>query len=484
MALRFHNTLSRSLEAFAPATPPRVGVYACGPTVYRPPHIGNFRTFVFNDLLHRYLEWKGFDVTFVMNLTDVEDKIIAEAAALGVKIADVTAPMIDAFFTDLATLGVRPADVYPKATEHIVDMVDIIGNLIERGHAYPAGDGSIYFDISSFPAYGRLARIEADTIRAGAGLAARAGGIDADEYEKADARDFALWKGAKDVDREVGAAWDTPWGHGRPGWHIECSAMSMAALGSTFDIHTGGEDLIFPHHEDEIAQSEGATGQQFVRYWLHVKHLLVNGEKMSKSKGNDFTISQLLEKGYAASSIRYLLISAQYRKELNFAFDGLDTARTAIQRLLDFERRLSDLQSVADAPVSRLHEIADRALREFEAALDDDLNTPNALAALFNFVREANAELDRDTGTAATAARYASAALCRMDDALGILELARIESADVDTTTVAWVEDLVSQRQHARASRDFAAADRIRDELAAAGFVVEDTPQGPRWKKA
>jgi cysteinyl-tRNA synthetase len=258
----------------------------------------------------------------------------------------------------------------------------------------------------------------------------------------------------------------------------------MAALGSTFDIHTGGEDLIFPHHEDEIAQSEGATGQQFVRYWLHVKHLLVNGEKMSKSKGNDFTISQLLEKGYAASSIRYLLISAQYRKELNFAFDGLDMARTAIQRLLDFERRLTDLRSVADAPVSRLHEIADRALREFEIALDDDLNTPNALAVLFNFVREANAELDRDTGVSATAVHYASAALLRMDDALGILELARAESVDVDITTVAWVEDLVSQRQHARASRDFAAADRIRDELAAAGFAVEDTPHGPRWKKA
>jgi cysteinyl-tRNA synthetase len=342
----------------------------------------------------------------------------------------------------------------------------------------------VYFDISSFPEYGRLARIDSQTIRAGAGLAARAGGIDADEYEKADARDFALWKGVKDVDRQVGASWDTPWGAGRPGWHIECSAMSMAALGSTFDIHTGGEDLIFPHHEDEIAQSEGATGERFVRYWLHVKHLLVNGEKMSKSKGNDFTIDQLLEKGYTASSIRYLLISAQYRKELNFSFAGLETARSAIQRLLDFERRLSDMPTAADAPLSRLHEIAEHALRDFESAMDDDLNTPNALAVVFNFVRESNAELDRDVPTAREALDVARDALVRMDEVLGILELARAEQADVAEELAIWVESLVAQRQDARRRRDFAESDRIRQELAGKGIVVEDTPQGPRWKKA
>jgi cysteinyl-tRNA synthetase len=362
-------------------------------------------------------------------------------------------------------------------------MVDIIERLVERGHAYRAADGSVYFDISSFPQYGRLARIEAQTIRAGAGLATRAGGIDADEYEKADARDFALWKSVKDVDREVGAAWDTPWGPGRPGWHIECSAMSMAALGTTFDIHTGGEDLIFPHHEDEIAQSEGATGETFVRYWLHVKHLLVNGEKMSKSKGNDFTIGQLLDKGHTASAIRYLLISAQYRKELNFAFDGLDTARTAIQRLLDFEQRLTDMPTAADAPLSRLHEISENALRDFESAMDDDLNTPNALAVVFNFVRECNAELDRDMPTARSATDAARAALARMDRVLGILEIARAERADVAEDMALWVESLVAQRQEARRRRDFAESDRIRDELAAKGFVVEDTPQGARWKK-
>jgi cysteinyl-tRNA synthetase len=484
MPLRFYNTLTRELDVFTPIQPSRVDVYACGPTVYRAPHIGNFRTFVFNDLLHRYLEWKGFGVTFVMNLTDVEDKIIAEAAGRTGSIADVTAPMMDAFFADLATLGIRPADAYPRATEHIDEMVDLIRRLIDRGHAYVAPDGSVYFDISSFPAYGRLSRIEPGTIRAGAGLATRAGGIDADEYEKADARDFALWKGAKDVDRNVGAAWETPWGTGRPGWHIECSAMSMAALGTTFDIHTGGEDLIFPHHEDEIAQSEGATGEPFVRYWLHVKHLLVNGEKMSKSKGNDFTIGQLLERGHSAAAIRYLLISAQYRKELNFAFDGLDTASAAIRRLLDFERRLDEQAAVPDAPVSRLPEIAQRALAAFEAGLDDDLNTPNALAALFNFVRESNAELDRDVGVAPDAIDVARSTLHRMDQVLGILELARPEHDSVDESLTAWVEERIRSRQEARGQRDFDTADRIRDELADAGIIVEDTPHGVRWKKA
>jgi cysteinyl-tRNA synthetase len=484
MAIRFHNTLTRRLDEFRPIAAPRVGVYACGPTVYRPPHIGNFRTFVFNDLVHRYLEWKGFDVTFVMNLTDVEDKIITEAAQLGVSIGDVTRPMEQAFFADLETVGVRPADSYPRATEHIDEMIDIIRRLVDNGHAYTTADGSVYFDISSFDRYGRLARIEQAEIRSGAGLASRAGGIDADEYEKADARDFALWKAAKDVDLQVGAAWHTPWSEGRPGWHIECSAMSMAALGNTFDIHTGGEDLVFPHHEDEIAQSEGATGEPFVNYWLHVKHLLVNGEKMSKSKGNVFTIEELLAKGYTASAIRYLLISAQYRKELNFSFDGLDTARNAIQRVLDFERRLQDTATAADAPLSRLHEIAERGLREFEAALDEDLNTPNALAALFNLIREANAELDRDVPVSRAAVDAARAALERMDEVLGFLALARQEQGSVDQSLALWVEDMIRQRQEARQRRDFAAADRIRDELAAAGIVVEDTAQGARWKKA
>ena len=482
MTLRLYNTLTRSLDEFRPMTEGRIGVYACGPTVYRPPHVGNFRTFIFNDLLHRFLEWKGFNVRFVMNLTDVEDKIILEAASSGKHIGDVTAPMIAAFEADLRSLNVLRADLYPRATEHIDAMVDIVRRLLERGHAYQAG-GSIYFDISSFPQYGRLSRIEAGDIRAGAGLATRAGGIDADEYEKADARDFALWKGAKDEDRQVGAAWPTPWGEGRPGWHIECSAMSMQALGETFDIHTGGEDLVFPHHEDEIAQSEGATGQPFVHYWLHVKHLLVNGEKMSKSKRNDYTIAQLVDLGHQPSAIRWLLLSAQYRKELNFSFEGLDAARTSLQRLLDFERRLGDATTRADAPLSALPQLAANLRRDFEAALDDDLNTPAALAALFNFVREANTELDRDQPLDQTAIQAARDALCGIDEVLGVIALARAESKAIDAGLADWVELKIEERRLARDHRDFAAADRIRSELAERGVVLEDTPQGTRWRR-
>ena len=480
--LRLYNTLTRSLDDFAPIDPQNVGVYGCGPTVYRPPHIGNFRTFLFNDLLHRYLEWKGYGVTFVMNLTDVEDKIINEAAMYDRTIEQITSPMIDAFFTDLKTLGIQPADEYPRATAHVDQMITLVQQLIERGHAYVAGD-SVYFDISSFPSYGRLSRIDATDIRAGAGLATRAGGIDADEYEKSDARDFVLWKGGKPVDAQVGAAWDTPWGSGRPGWHIECSAMSMAVLGETFDIHTGGEDLIFPHHEDEIAQSEGATGATFAHVWLHVKHLLVNGEKMSKSKQNDFTIQQLIDRGYQPSAIRFLLLSAQYRKELNFAFSGLDDARTALQRMLAFSDRLQATTTQADAPVTALPRIAADALTRFEAALDEDLNTPNALAVVFNFIREVNAELDRERAVSAADIRTAAAAFDRFDAVLGVITLARQEAAAVDDGLAAWVEERIVARRDARGRRDFGEADRIRQQLSDAGIVVEDTAQGSRWKK-
>jgi cysteinyl-tRNA synthetase len=482
MTLRFYNTLSRELENFEPLRPGQVGVYACGPTVYRPPHIGNFRTFVFNDVLHRYLEWKGFDVRFVMNLTDVEDKIIDAAAADGVTIDDVTRPQIEAFFADLDRLGVRRADAYPRATQHIDTMLDLVQKLIEREHAY-VRDGSVYFAIASFPSYGRLKRLEVAAARAGAGLASR-GVVDADEYDKDDARDFALWKAAKDADRRAGAVWPTPWGEGRPGWHIECSAMSMAELGETLDIHTGGEDLVFPHHEDEIAQSEGGTGKPFVRTWLHVKHLLVNGEKMSKSKRNDFTLGQLLDMGHTASSMRFLLLQAHYRKELNFSFEGLKDARTSVQRLLNVRRRLVEMPAADDAPAVGLAEAAAAALRRFEDALDDDLNTPNAFAAVFPFVSEVNAALDRAARVQTADLAAARDAFARMDEVLGIVALAEAEASSIDETFAAWVERLVGEREQARRRRDFAAADALRGELAAAGVVVEDTAAGPRWKRA
>ena len=476
MALRFYNTLTRSIEEFRPIEPGTVRMYACGPTVYQLPHIGNYRTFLFNDLLHRYLEWKGYRVKFVMNLTDVDDKTIGGALRQGVSLETFTEPVIRGFFEDLDALGVRRADVYPRATRHIDAMIELIRRLIERGHAYVAGDGSVYYDISSFAEYGKLSRVDLSQVRRGERVAA-------DEYEKGDIRDFALWKAAKDVDRQVGAAWDTPWGVGRPGWHIECSAMSMAELGESFDIHTGGEDLIFPHHEDEIAQSEGATGKPFVRYWLHVKHLLVNGEKMSKSKGNVYSLRDLTGQGHSAAAIRYLLLSAHYRHELNFTFDGLEHAQAAIRRMLDFDDRLERTTTSEDAPASGLQEVAAAGLRAFEDALDDDLDMPGALAAVFNFIRESNAALDRATAVLPADLQAARHALDRFDDVLGVLGLARA-AASVDEEFAAWVEARLRERQAARARRDFATADAIRDELVRAGVVIEDTPHGPRWKRA
>ncbi len=482
MAIQLYNTLSRTVEPFQPLAAGVARLYACGPTVYRAPHIGNFRSFVVYDILHRFLEWKGLTVRYVMNLTDVEDKIIDAALEGGVCIADITGPQIEVFFTDLDRLGIKRADVYPRATEHIPDMVALIERLIEKGHAY-VSDGSVYFSIASFPAYGRLSRIDLSAIRAGAGLASRTNTVDADEYEKEDARDFALWKAANEADRHAHAAWATPWGEGRPGWHIECSAMSMKELGETFDIHMGGEDLKFPHHEDEIAQSEAATGRPFVRFWLHVTHLKVDGEKMSKSKGNDYRLGQLLERGYSAAALRYLYLTTHYRKELNFSLQTLADAGTAVQRLLAFRRRLDETPVSDAAPLSGIAQAALRALQEFEAALDDDLNAANALAALFPFVREVNAELDR-LGTVRPAdLERARHAVDSMDDVLGVISLARQASADMASDFAAWVEQKVGERQAARGRRDFAAADAIRQQLAAAGVAVEDTPAGPRWKK-
>jgi cysteinyl-tRNA synthetase len=361
-AIKFYNTLSRSLEEFRPLRDGQVGVYACGPTVYQLPHIGNYRTFLFNDVLHRYLEWKGYQVRFVMNLTDVDDKIIERARAEAMDIRDFAAPFIDGFLAEIERLGVRPADAYPRATDHIGAMTELVQRLLDRGHAYRTADGSVFYDISSFADYGKLSRIPLDDVRSGERVAD-------DEYAKDDARDFALWKAAKDTDRDVGAVWDAPWGEGRPGWHLECSAMSMAELGETFDIHAGGEDLVFPHHEDEIAQSEGATGKPFARYWLHARHLMMDTEKMSKSRGNVVRLGDILDAGYPPVVVRYHLLSAHYRKELSFSYDGLDDARAAVRRLLDFAERLDHAATDDSAPGADLPDVADAALGGVESAL-------------------------------------------------------------------------------------------------------------------
>jgi cysteinyl-tRNA synthetase len=476
MALRFYNTLTRSLDDFEPLEEGRVGLYACGPTVYQLPHIGNYRTFLFNDVLHRYLEWKGYDVTFVMNLTDVDDKIITRAREEGVTIADYVAPYIEGFLDELRGLGMRDADVFPRATESIDAMRSLVARLLENGHAYRTDDGSVFYDISSFDGYGKLSRIPLEDVRQGERVAT-------DDYEKADARDFALWKGVKPADREVAAVWGAPWGHGRPGWHLECSAMSMQHLGETFDIHTGGEDLVFPHHEDEIAQAEGATGKPFVRYWLHARHLLMETEKMSKSLGNVVRVSDVYHAGYSPAAVRYLLMSAHYRKELRFSWDGLDDARAALRRLLDFRDRLEATATAEDVPPSELPALASKALTAFEEGLDDDINIPAGFAAVFTFVRETNAELDGRSRIRTAELQTARDALASMDSVLGVIELAD-RDAGPDEELSAWVEEKLQARQQAREDRDFSRADAIRDELIEAGIVVEDTPQGPRWKLA
>jgi cysteinyl-tRNA synthetase len=475
MALQLYNTLTRSLDPFQPIEPGTARIYACGPTVYQLPHIGNYRAFVFNDLLHRYLEWKGYQVRFVMNLTDVDDKTILGAQQQKSELEAFTEPVIRDFFADIERLGIARADVYPRATRHIDQMISLIETLIERGHAYVI-DGSVYFDISSFPDYGKLSRIDPAEMRQGERVAA-------DEYEKGDLRDFALWKAAKEIDRQVGAVWQTPWGEGRPGWHIECSAMSMAELGETFDIHTGGGDLMFPHHEDEIAQSEAATGKPFANYWLHVKHLLVHGEKMSKSRGNVFSLEELQDRGFSLAAIRYLLLSAHYRHELNFTFSGLEDAQAALRRAVDFHDRLERTVTYEDAPVTRIGELARQAIRNFEAALDDDLNVPAGLAALFTFIRETNAALDGEDRVPPADLQEARNTLQSIDQVLNVIALARTHARVIEHDLAEWVRQKLEERQEARARRDFDAADRIRDELAAKEIIIEDTPAGPRWKR-
>jgi cysteinyl-tRNA synthetase len=467
--IRFYNTLGRRLERFEPRVAGEVGLYTCGPTVYNFAHIGNLRTFLFEDLLKRALVFLGYRVRHVMNLTDVDDKTILGAEQQGVSLDEFTEPYIEAFFQDLTTLNVVPADHYPRATRHLDEMIRIIAALIERGHAYQS-EGSVWFRIGSDPDYGKLSGARLDQARVGERVAS-------DDYETEDVRDFVLWKGAKPGE----PAWDSPWGPGRPGWHIECSAMSAVFLGETFDVHCGGVDNIFPHHENEIAQSECATGKPFVRYWLHSEHLIVDGKKMSKSLGNFYTLRDLLERGASARAIRYLLISVHYRQKLNFTFEGLQGAASALKRIdeLRFRLRHASQRGPAAAGVAaRVEEF----LARFRAALADDLNISLALAALFDFVRDANKAIEAGELGEGDAARIEDA-LRSADSVLGVLEMdAGVGAADGPGDEE--IETKIAERNEARKRRDFARADAVRDELAASGVVLEDTPQGTRWKRS
>jgi cysteinyl-tRNA synthetase len=477
MGLRLYNTLSRRLEAFQPLQEGRVTMYTCGPTVYDRAHVGNFRTFLCEDILRRYLEWQGLEVVQVKNLTDVDDRTIRAAVQQGIGLRELTEPYVEAFFEDSDRLGLERAEHYPRATDYVPQMIDLVRRLVERGLAYTS-DGSVYFDISKFPDYGELAQLDATALKTGER-------VSGDEvYDKENARDFVLWKGGERPEEGDVAIWDSPWGAGRPGWHLECSVMAVEHLGQPFDIHTGGVDLIFPHHTNEKAQAEGASGQPFARYWLHAKHALLDGRKMSKSQNHYYTLDDLIEKGYGPSTIRRLLVSGHYRTEMNFTLAGLDDASRSVERVLDFRRRLEESRSEgAGNPSTRLQQLARQSLKSFEEAMNDDLNVAEAWGALFTFVREANAELDQ-TGPRIDAedAEAALGAVASMDRVFGVLSLADRETQAVSEDLRGWVEERLAERARARQDRDYQQADAIRDELAKAGVEVEDTPSGSRWK--
>ena len=464
--LRFRNTLNGRIEEFRPMNDGEVGFYYCGPTVWNYGHIGNFRSAIAADTLRRYLKFKGFNVRYVMNITDVDDRIIAESQKAGLSIDDYTGQYIDAFWEDFDALGCERPEVVPRATHHISEMATLIEKLLVTDHAYRSDD-SIYYRIASFPDYGKLSKINfAGNI---AGASER---VDTDKYEKEDARDFALWK---DPASETEPAWDTPIGRGRPGWHIECSAMSMKYLGETFDIHAGGIDLVFPHHENEIAQSEGATGRQFVRYWIHFEHLKVDGETMSKSKGNYYTYRDVAAKGFSPAAIRYFLLSVPYNKQLNFTFEAMAGAERTVESLRDFRARLSEAKTEPGRN-EQLSETAARALQEFEVGMDDDLNTSVALAVVHNLSREVNTALARKK-VRQEDQRELLAAIDRIDTVLNIFGEQKREMLDSE------VQSLIDERQEARRRRDFARADEIRDDLANRGIILEDTKDGVRWKR-
>ena len=499
MPFQIYNTLTRRVEEFGPLQPPQVRLYTCGPTVYDFATIGNFRAYVFEDLLRRHLKFCGFQVIQVMNLTDVDDKTIRGAQAAKKTLGDYTLQYADAFFEDLRTLAIEPAEHYPAATAHIPEMIALIEILFQKGYAYRSEDGSVYFSIAKFKDYGKLAHLDLTGLKPGARIAQ-------DEYQKENAADFALWKAWQSEDGDV--AWDSPWGRGRPGWHIECSAMSMKYLGASFDLHTGGVDNIFPHHEDEIAQSEAATGRPFVKYWMHCAHLVVDGRKMSKSLGNFFTVRDILQRGYSGREMRYALMAVHYRQALNFTFEVLDAARGAIARLDEFAERLqshggqkvttsaqsakwplsavgadvggqqsagADLQLEIENRKSKIKNWLAPHMAAFTRALDNDLNISLALAALFDFVHDGNKRLDKCALSSGEAVQ-ALDTLAHIDRVLGMC------GGDALAPPAAVVH-LAQARQEARQRKDWAEADRLRWEVEAQGWIIQDAPDGFKVKR-
>ena len=506
MPFRIHNTLSGQIEEFKPLHDNKVGIYTCGPTVYDFPHIGNYRTFVFQDILRRWLKYRGYTLRHVMNLTDVDDNTIRNSQAAGVSLREYTEKYIEAFQMDRQLLSLEDPEIVVRATDSIDDMVKVIQTLVEKGYAY-ASEGSIYFRVAAFKNYGQLSKIDLSGIRDGAR-------IDTDKYDKNDARDFALWKAPKEGE----PFWETPLGPGRPGWHIECSVMSMKFLGETFDIHSGGVDLIFPHHENEIAQSEAATGKPFVRYWLHAEHLIVNGEKMSKSLGNFYTLRDLLAKGYKPSAIRYLLASVPYRRHLNFTFDGLHQAQQSIDRLRNFRLRLAQ-ESFSAGGNAAFQDRARAACQAFEDAMDDNLNTAEALGAVFAMVRDGNTAMDQGEFRTGDRAAFLDTLdrwdriFCVLDDndheklvKFGFIkprdsslatpvppppaDIGQAAIGNGHTGAVAMesltdeeIEGWVAERDEARRKGSFTRADEIRQNLQKVGVILEDSKLGTRWKR-
>ena len=465
MALRFYNTLTQQVQDFVPADGNTVRMYTCGPTVYNFVHIGNLRTFTFQDLLRRWLRARGFTLHHVMNITDVEDKIIRSAMAAGQTINEYTKPYEVGFLEDCKPLRLEQPEQLVRATDHIKEMADSIEALTAKGFTYTS-DGSVYYRISKFPGYGKLSHNDFAGMRAGA----RA---DMDEYDKDDARDFVLWKAKKDGE----PSWTTSFGEGRPGWHIECSAMAMKYLGDTLDIHAGGIDLIFPHHENEIAQAEAISGKPFARFWLHSEHLLVEGQKMSKSLGNYYTLRDLMDRGYQPEMIRYQLMQVPYRNKLNFTFDGLKAAATSIDRLRNYKLRLeTDKYQVGTS--EQLTQRIQQAKADFETAMDDDLNTAGAQAAVFELIRDTNTLMDEGKFFEGNRA----AALSFLDDFDAIFDVLKVTTSE-GALADAEVDELVSARTAAKKAKDFAKADQLRSDLLERGIIIEDTREGVRWKR-